>query len=569
MLRVVAAAVAAHAAPAARPWLEGCDLALPCDVLFVKGKKVAGTTLGGVVRRAGRRHGVDFFSPVMPKRLPNDWRSGGRERWILEEFGRFASSRRGPVGWGQEQTLSPRRRGLRESSEMLKKLAERGLRITVVREPVAHAVSACARPSGISGPWVLILRCTSRGQHSNAARISSNGARAAERPGRARRHALWALRRPGGERAGRLQRVDGGAVAVGHAKYGHGPDAAVRDARARDGAGTKLSRCRFFVRRAERSPNIPAQLCGEIRGYPRRPEALGTDDASNASQAAADFYHAILLADKIDESLVALALAVPGLELEDVLYVSAKTSHTARRPKTEKLRDDFRVGLREAFYGPAFADEAPPLPLVETTRPFEFAADAHLYHAAAARLDATIEKFGDFEFARHLRRFRKMQARMAPVCAKGDGPKRKRFPGGLHPRDAGACIYGDQGPHPPGGETSKTRLFVRGAKRARAFRNAPSKYFGGIRNEPDRAGCGHRCIDAWVEERAKRLAAARGGDVDVARQGPVTDEVRSFMMRHRRDTDAVSEPGPVTDEFRAFLKRHREDSDARRRRRYK
>ena len=135
---------AGAAAPdAAAPWLAGFQHTWPCDVLFVKGKKVAGTTLGGVVRRLGKKHGVAFFAPAMPKIPPPDWRSGGRERWVLQEFETFVARRRGLVGWGQEQTLSPRKRGLDESSQSLMSLAERALRVTAVRDPVQHAISAC------------------------------------------------------------------------------------------------------------------------------------------------------------------------------------------------------------------------------------------------------------------------------------------------------------------------------------------------------------------------------------------------------------------------------------------
>ena len=59
-------AIAAAQEKEARPWLAGFGRTFPCDVLFVKGKKVAGTTLGGVVRRIGKRHGVEFFAPTMP-----------------------------------------------------------------------------------------------------------------------------------------------------------------------------------------------------------------------------------------------------------------------------------------------------------------------------------------------------------------------------------------------------------------------------------------------------------------------------------------------------------------------
>jgi len=66
-------------------WSHG----LPCDMIFVKGKKVAGTTVGGVMRRIGMQKGIEFFSPRVPQRSSIAWRSGGRERWVLEEFGKF------------------------------------------------------------------------------------------------------------------------------------------------------------------------------------------------------------------------------------------------------------------------------------------------------------------------------------------------------------------------------------------------------------------------------------------------------------------------------------------------
>ena len=78
-----------------------------------------------------------------------------------------------------------------------------------------------------------------------------------------------------------------------------------------------------------------------LRFLSHEPRAIAAG-GRGAAESAAAFYHAILLADAVDESLVAFALAVPGVALEDVLYVSAKTTHTARRPATERLSDGFR-----------------------------------------------------------------------------------------------------------------------------------------------------------------------------------------------------------------------------------
>jgi hypothetical protein len=174
------ATVGAATAAAPRAWLADFEGGFPADMLFVKGKKVAGTTLGGVVRRIGARHGVAFFSPKMPEKPPASWKSGGRERWILEEFGKFAASADGKVGWGQEQTLSPRRRGLNASSGPLHALAARSLRLTVVREPVAHALSASAPPASPD-------ERSSRGERERARRQRYVGARTSGRAARGRR----------------------------------------------------------------------------------------------------------------------------------------------------------------------------------------------------------------------------------------------------------------------------------------------------------------------------------------------------------------------------------------------
>ena len=136
----------------------------------------------------------------------------------------------------------------------------------------------------------------------------------------------------------------------------------------------------------------------------------------DSSQSPADFYHAIFVTDRLDESLVALALSLK-LDLEDVLYVSAKTSHTQRRPKTEALDRDFKQGLRRAFYGDQYTNSEPPLPLPRSKRPADFSPDAALYHDAVARLDATIASLPTFRG--HLRRFRKMQGRLVEACARG------------------------------------------------------------------------------------------------------------------------------------------------------
>ena len=336
-------AIAAAQEKEARPWLAGFERTFPCDVLFVKGKKVAGTTLGGVVRRIGKRHGVDFFAPTMPSQVPRDWRSGGRERWVLEEFGRFLTRSKGLVGWGQEQTLSPRKKGLAESSGPLQELAAKALRLTAVRDPVKHAISACTH----FGP------CGRRSSGGSAYNATSEA------------RLSWVSNDMG---TGQMSRF-----------VAHEPD---------------------------------------------------------SSQSPADFYHAIFVTDRLDESLVALALSLK-LDLEDVLYVSAKTSHTQRRPKTEALDRDFKQGLRRAFYGDQYTNSEPPLPLPRSKRPADFSPDAALYHDAVARLDATIASLPTFEV--HLRRFRKMQGRLVEACARG-GARRARLG-----RDAGACLYGDQG----------------------------------------------------------------------------------------------------------------------------
>ena len=428
-----AAAPDAAAPDAAAPWLAGFQHTWPCDVLFVKGKKVAGTTLGGVVRRLGKKHGVAFFAPAMPKIPPPDWRSGGRERWVLQEFETFVARRRGLVGWGQEQTLSPRKRGLDESSQSLMSLAERALRVTAVRDPVQHAISACTH----FGP------------------------------------------------CGR--RAEGGA------------------------AYNASTRGRLAWITTEMGTNQMARFVNP------KPESTHENPAA--------FYHAIFVADRLDESLVALALSLE-LELEDVLYVSAKTSHTKRRPKTEAPDPLFRTGLRRAFYGRTYSMEEPPLPLPPSERPPDFSADAHLYHNAVARLEATIDKIGSRSFEVHLRRFRKMQLRLIEACARG-GARRAKLG-----RDAGACLYGDQ-------------------------------------------GCGYKCIDAWARERSQRLAdrgrspfldraremaraaAAPAADGPVPARGDGVGKVVAGLLGQFRVGAAPAAPGPGEPAARAAVRASR------------
>ena len=206
-----------------------------------------------------------------------------------------------------------------------------------------------------------------------------------------------------------------------------------------------------------------------------------------------DFYHAIFVTDRLDESLVALALSLK-LDLEDVLYVSAKTSHTQRRPKTEALDREFKQGLRRAFYGDHYASSEPPLPLPRSQRPADFSPDAALYHDAVARLDATIAALPAFDV--HLRRFRKMQGRLVEACARG-GSRRARLG-----RDAGACLYGDQ-------------------------------------------GCGYRCIDEWAAERAKRLAERRDRG-----NSPFVDRAREMA----REAAAPAPDSPFIDRAREMAR---------------
>lgn len=347
----------------ARPW-EGKRL--PSDMVFVKGKKVAGTTVGGIMRRLGAKYGIEFFSPTVPSRSTPAWRSGGRERWILERFAAFVEDKSGYIAWAQEQTLSPRRAGLVETSRPLAELASRAWRVTVIREPYAHALSACTH----FGPC--------------------------------------------------------GAKTVGDKQFAN-RSAAARAAWVDESLG-------------------PSQMWRFITPDPATVDWSDPRAKKNATQSTVDFYHAVLLADDLDRSLVALALSTPGLELDDVLYVAAKTTHTGRRPALEQQPEVFVRHLRNVFYagqppsGDATGDDLAP--------------DTELYLAAKERLRATIETIGGDAFERDLAKFQKMQKKMLASC----GSSSQRLPGGLSSREARECLYGDQ-------------------------------------------GCGYRCIAAWAEQR--------------------------------------------------------------------
>lgn len=362
--------VVAVVASAARPWEWK---KLPSDMVFVKGKKVAGTTVGGIMRRLGAKYGIDFFSPTVPSRSTPAWRSGGRERWILERFAEFVGDKSGYIAWAQEQTLSPRRAGLLETSRPLAELASRAWRVTVIREPYAHALSACTH----FGPC--------------------------------------------------------GAKTVGDKQFAN-RSAEARAAWVDESLG-------------------PSQMWRFIT-----PDPAGVDwnDAvakKNATRSTVDFYHAVLLADDLDRSLVALAGSTPGLELDDMLYVAAKTTHTGRRPALERQPEDFVRHLQNLFYaGSAPSDDA---------TGDHLAPDTELYLAAKARLRATIDNIGVDVFERDLARFQKMQTRMLAACTTTHRHRRHnitRLPSGLSAREARECLYGDQ-------------------------------------------GCGYRCIAAWAEQR--------------------------------------------------------------------
>lgn len=387
---VVCAAVSA--AWVAKPW--SWPRGLPADVVFVKGKKVAGTTVGGIVRRLGNKYGIAFFSPKVPSRSTAAWRAGGREHWILEQFAEFvaATAEGSYVGWAQEQTLSPRKQGLQQTSSALADLARRAWRVTVIREPYAHALSACTH----FGPCAVKTVGNKRFANTTSA------ARAA-----------W---------------VD--------------------------------------------SSLGPAQMWRFITPEPGRlPEALGSDAAAKraAVRSAVDYYHAVLLADDLETSLVALALSLPGLALSDVLHVPAKTTHTERRPAVEQQPEDFVNHLRGVFY----AGATPGAQSSTYERLPNLAPDTELYLAARARLRATVETVGAVRFDADLARYRKMQSRMLAACSNPGRNKRRRdnaslapLPRGLSPRAAHECLYGDQ-------------------------------------------GCGYRCIQAWAYGRDRRLEARR------------------------------------------------------------
>ena len=130
----------------------------------------------------------------------------------------------------------------------------------------------------------------------------------------------------------------------------------------------------------------------------------------------------------------------------------------------------------------------------QSLRPADFSPDAALYHDAVARLDATIAALPAFEV--HLRRFRKMQGRLVEACARG-GSRRARLG-----RDAGACLYGDQ-------------------------------------------GCGYRCIDEWAAERAKRLAERRDRG-----NSPFVDRAREMA----REAAAPAPDSPFIDRAREMAR---------------
>lgn len=411
------------------PW--GWDGGMPADVVFVKGKKVAGTTVGGIMRRLGHKHGIDFFSPTVPSRSTSAWRSGGRERWILERFGEFAEKNKKYVAWAQEQTLSPRRAGLESTSAALFEVAQRAWRVTVIREPFAHALSACTH----FGPCAV--------------------------------------------------------KTVGDKKFANTTSAA-RMAWIDESLG-------------------PAQMWRFITPEPRRLIDLHQPDRRReATRAAAEYYHAILLADDLHRSLVALALSTPGLDLSDVLYIPAKTTHTGRRPPVEKQPEDFVGHLRTKFYD----GKSPGDPIESYGDSPRLAADTELYLFARARLNATIHNVsgGPDAFYRELKRYEKMQARMLEACVTSLSSRRhqhhRRSSSSSHrrsllsysnfgvneTRQEGAAAY-----PPRANNQTQQRVLLPGGMSPRA---AHECLYGD-------QGCGYRCIDAWVVDREKRLEARK------------------------------------------------------------
>lgn len=400
---------------------------MPADVVFVKGKKVAGTTVGGIMRRLGQKHGIDFFSPKVPARSTVAWRSGGRERWILEQFADFAaSSSARHIAWAQEQTLSPMRAGLKETSKALASLAKRAWRVTVIREPFAHALSACTH----FGPC--------------------------------------AVKR------------------VGHKQFTN-TTAAARMAWIDESLG-------------------PAQMWRFITPEPSRLLDVLGDDVTKmqaAARSAVNFYHAVLIADDLDASLVALAISTPGLDLTDVLYIPAKTTHTERRPAVGKQPDSFVNHLQQVFY----AGAKPQDPIHTYADSPKLAPDTQVYLFAKARLEATVHSaIGKDRFERELHRFRKMQSRMLAVCGGRHQNRHRRSPSGAN-RSAHIA-----GRHllvlPENGANSDDR-------EATSFSSRLLSLPAGIPPKAAREclygdqGCGYRCIDAWVADRGRQIAARR------------------------------------------------------------
>ena len=396
-LRVAAFLVTIAADDGPSPW--SCP-SFPRDILFVKGKKVAGTTIGGVMRRIGANKGISFYSPEVPEQA----KTSGRERWILDDFVKFEQSHNSFVGWAQEQTLSPMRAGLGDTSKALEALAERALRVTVVREPVAHALSACTH----FGP------CATK---TKGNKIFTNVTVAARKD--------WILKSMG-----------------------------------------------------------PAQMWRFITPWPSEVLRKGSFTASleerrNATKRLAEYYHVILLADDVDRSLVAMASVIPGIQLTDVLYLAAKTTHTGRRPPVEPQPPDFLHHLDRLFYGAPDLSDASSGASSSSSSSDDvlFAPDTDLYFWATARLRATIDKIGHRRFDRDLVRFQRMQARMLAACTAGKKHQRRletdledtippRLPTGITPRTARECLYGDQ-------------------------------------------GCGFKCIDAWVRDHTTLLRSPR------------------------------------------------------------
>lgn len=410
----------------AQPWdWKG---GMPADVVFVKGKKVAGTTVGGIMRRLGQKHGIDFFSPKVPSRSTVAWRSGGRERWILEQFADFAaSSSARHIAWAQEQTLSPMRAGLKETSKALANLAKRAWRVTVVREPYAHALSACTH----FGPCAV-------------------------------------------KRVGDKQFTN--------------TTAAARMAWIDDSLG-------------------PAQMWRFITPEPSRLLDVLGDDVTKmraAAHRAVNFYHAVLIADDLDASLVALAISTPGLDLSDVLYIPAKTTHTERRPAVGKQPDTVLNHLQQVFY----AGAKPQDPIHTYADSPNLAPDTEVYLFAKARLEATVHSaIGRDRFERELHRFRNMQSRMLAVCGGRHQHKRRRPLSGAnttaHIAGRNLLILPETG-------------VQAGDREATSFSSRLLSLPAGIPPKAAREclygdqGCGYRCIDAWVEDRSRQIAARRG-----------------------------------------------------------